>query len=71
MTFHVYAHDQGCTDYVRSFDTRQSALSYVKDLRNEFEEHPSWYALAAPWFEISDEPPYQITYVFEDHSDLG
>lgn len=52
MSWSVLCHDQGCVDYLRSFDTKQSAISYAKDLRKECEEHPTWYDLAAPWFEV-------------------
>ena len=71
MAFHIYAHDQGCIDYVYSCETRRSAQAYVSRLLAEFQEHPTWHALACPWFEISPEPPYRETYEFPDMSGHG
>lgn len=71
MAFHVYAHDQGCIDFVDSFSTRAEARARIASIEREYADHPSWYAMACPWFEISTEPPYRETYVFPDMSGMG
>ena len=69
MAFHIYAHDQGCIDYVDSHETRRSAQAHVSRLLAEIKQHPSWFDAAAVWFEVSTEPPYRETYQFPDMSD--
>lgn len=71
MAFHVYAHDQGVVDFVDSFNTRAEARARIASIEREYADHPSWYAMACPWFEISTEPPYRETYEFPDMSHYG
>ena len=71
MAFHVYAHDQGCIDFVNSFRTRAEARACVAAIERDFAAHPSWYAMACPWFEISNDPPPREAYQFPDMSGMG
>ena len=71
MAFHIYAHDQGCVDFVDSHTTRAGAEAHIKRLLAECDRHPSWFDYASPWFQITTEPPYRETYVFPDMSDHG
>ena len=71
MAFYLYAHDQGVVDFVDSFSTRAEARARIASIKREYADHPSWYAMACPWFEISTEPPYRETYVFPDMSGMG
>lgn len=71
MAFHIYAHDQGCVDFIDSHETKASALAHVSRLKAELNDHPSWFDCACVWFEISAEPPYQETYTFPDMTGHG
>ena len=71
MAFHIYAHDQGCVDFIDSHDTKAGALAHVSRLKAELNDHPSWFDCACVWFEISAEPPYQETYTFPDMTGHG
>jgi len=71
MPFHVYAHDQGVVDFVDSFSTRAEARARIVSIEREYADHPSWYAMACPWFEISTDPPVRETYQFPDMSGMG
>ena len=71
MAFHVYAHDQGCVDFVNSYDTRAEAKAAINRIEAEIEDHPSWWDLACPWFEITTQPPYRDTYEFPDMSGMA
>lgn len=68
MAFHVYAHDQGAVDFVDSYATRAEAKAAIRRTVEEIESHPSHWACACPWFEITTEPPYRETYTFPDMS---
>jgi hypothetical protein len=71
MAFYLYAHDQGTVDFVNSYDSKAEARAAAKRIEQELEAHPSHYAMACPWFEISAEPPYRETYEFPDMSHYG
>lgn len=71
MAFHIYAHDQGCVDYIDSHTTKAGAAAHVSRLQAEFDRHPSWFSYACPWFQITTEAPYRETYTFPDMSDHG
>lgn len=71
MAFHVYAHDQGCIDFANSFSTRAEARAWIAAIERDWNDHPSHYAMACPWFEISNEPPHRETYQFPDMSGMG
>lgn len=71
MAFHLYAHDQGTVEFVDSYSTRAQAKAAADRIRREIEAHPSWYAAACPWFEISTEAPHRPTYEFPDLSHYG
>ena len=71
MAFHIYAHDQGCCEYVNSYKTRAEAAAHVLSIKQDMAANPSLYEEACCWFEISKQPPYVPTYQFPDMSEMG
>lgn len=71
MAYHIYAHDQGCVDYVDSHSTKRAALAHISNMQDEMRQHPSWFDLVAPWFEISNQPPQRETYDFTSMAGVG
>jgi hypothetical protein len=71
MAFHIYAHDQGCVEYVETWPTRSAAIAHVSQIKADMAAHPNWYEDACTWFEISKQPPYRDTYQFPDMSEMG
>jgi hypothetical protein len=71
MPFHIYAHDQGCIEYVNTYPTRSEALAHVHHIKADMAANPGWYDDACTWFEVSKTPPYRDTYQFPDMTGMG
>lgn len=72
MLFHVYAHDQGQIEWCECFKSRAEARAWIIQTERSWNEHPSWYDLACPWFHIeasTELDPAQTT-VLTDQLDV-